>query len=408
MRIAQIHWAFPPIIGGVESHLAMLGPALVEKGCQVSLLTGAVPGEPEMAEYEGMKVKRTPLLDLNSLNPEIIAARAEEIRTEFKNFIEQFKPDLLHVHNMHYFSPVHADILFELKKEYGIPLILTSHNVWADSDPTWQEMNKRAQAWDAIIAVSHYIKREMIRVGYEEKKITVIHHGIDLNRFVPPGSKDLAEIERIYPQFKGRRVIFHPARMSLDKGCHISVQALAEIRREFPGVLLVLAGTSKTVDWGSHQQKHVRQIMDLIEELQLQDHVFVKLFAWSEMPVVYQAAEFCIYPSCFEEPFGLVMLESMASERPIIVSRAGGMPEIVRDSINGYIVPMGDARALAERCCRLLADPIACRQMGKTGRRMVEKFWTREVMTEATLAVYKKVSRGKGVDYEQLQPYQAG
>lgn len=389
MNIAQIHWAFPPVIGGVESHLAMLGSALVKNNYKVSLLTGSFSGAAQEQFYEGMYIRRTPLMDLNSLSAEEIEKNAGQIRNTIRNFIEQVKPDIIHAHNMHYFSPVHADILYEIKKELGIPLILTAHNVWADDDKTWQELNTRAHYWDAVIAVSHYIKKELVRVGFEENRVSVVHHGIDLNRFTPATQNDAIKIEEKYPNFKGRRVIFHPARMSLDKGCHISVKALDLIRREYPDVLLVLAGTGKTVDWGAHQQKHVKMIFDLVNEYQLQDNVFIHFFAWDDMPLVYKGAEFCIYPSCFEEPFGLVMLESMATKKPIIVSKAGGMPEIVMNGVNGYVVEMNNPGQLAEKCCLLLRERQLCHEMGLKGRVMVEKLWTEEVMTQATLSVYK-------------------
>lgn len=394
MRIAQLHWAFPPVIGGVESHLAMLGPELVNNGHHVSLLTGTAPGAEEEEWYQGMYVRRTRWLDLNSLSPAAIEAHREDIRQILENFISRVQPDVIHAHNMHYFSPVHADILADIKERYGIPLVLTAHNVWADSDETWQEMNKRSAMWDAVIAVSGYIKKALVRVGYDARRITVIHHGIDTTRFSPPTAADQQEIAIRYPQLVGRQVIFHPARMSLDKGCHISVQALALLRRDFPNVTLVLAGTGSTVDWGGHQPGHVRQIRDLIQQLGLEKQVFIRFFPWQEMPLVYKAADFCIYPSCFQEPFGLVMLESMATARPVVVSRAGGMPEIIRDGINGYVVPMGDAAALAAKCRELLSDPRLCRQLGRQGRALTEKHWTKEVMTRSTVVVYHLVLQG--------------
>lgn len=402
MKIAQIHWAFPPIIGGVESHLAILGPELIKNDCQVSLLTGAVEGLPEEDWYQGMYIKRTPLMDLNSLNSQIIAQKAGQIRQVIAEFIDYVKPDIIHVHNMHYFSPVHADILNEIKTARNLSLILTSHNVWQDEDEMWQEMNKRAQIWDAVISVSHYIKKEMVRVGYDEETNFVVHHGIDLNRFNPLNEQDKAKIAAQYPEFAGRRVFFHPARMSLDKGCHISVKALDIIRREFPEALLIMAGTGQTVDWGSHQQKHITQIMGMIEERGLKDNVYVRFFAWDEMPLVYKAAEFCLYPSCFEEPFGLTMLESQATEKPIIVSRAGGMPEIIRDGVNGYVVEMANEEELADRCLRLLRDPKLCQTMGKQGRALLEKLWTKETMTTATLEVYKDVLLRKNRMVQQI------
>ncbi len=395
MKIAHLHWGFPPVIGGVESHLAMLGPELVKKECRVSLLTGSVGERPAEERYEGMYVRRTPAMDLNSLTPERIEEQFGDISREMARFIDDTDPDIIHAHNMHYFSPLHTDILNKIKLERKIPLVLTAHNVWPDNDRTWKEMNQRADIWDAVVAVSHYIKGEMVRAGYRGERITAVHHGIDLAKFGPCTGEDRERIRFLYPEFEGRRVIFHPARMNLEKGSHISVRALDIIRREFPDVLLVMAGTEKAVDWGSQHRKHVATIMGMIEEFGLKENIFVKFFPWQEMPLVYKAAEFCLSPSCFEEPFGIVMLESMASGRPVIVSRAGGMPEVISDGENGFIVKMSDANALAEKCLFLLKNPGTCSRMGEKGIEMVRAYWTKEKMTAATLEVYRNVLERK-------------
>lgn len=388
MKIAKLHWAFPPVIGGVETHLAMLGPELIQKGHEVDLLTGALDGKREEIFYRGMRVKRTPIMDLNSLNLEKVLEMADVIRTEIFQFIEEVKPDIIHAHNMHYFSPTHLEALYKAKVKHGIPLVLTAHNVW--DDELWKKMNMMSDYWDGVIAVSDYIKKELIKVGYPEEIIMTVHHGIDYTKFSPGSDEDLRKTYQVYPNFKNRRVIFHPARMSLDKGCHLSVKALKLIKKEFPDVLLVMAGTHTTVDWGGHQQRHVNIINNLIDELDLRENVFIKFFLWEEIDMVYQGAEIVIYPSCFEEPFGLVMLEAMATAKPIIVSRAGGMPEVVKDGVNGFIIPMNDYEALAERCLTLLKQPEKAKQMGETGRKMAISNFNKEIMTENTISFYKK------------------
>ncbi|SHF66822.1 hypothetical protein SAMN02745218_02835 [Desulfofundulus australicus DSM 11792] len=389
MRIAMLHWAFPPIIGGVESHLAMLCPELNRYGCQVSLLTGATREGDMEYTWRGLKIYRHRLMDLNSLDEKELVNRKNDIRRLIVKFIQQVHPDIIHAHNMHYFSPVHLEALLEAKRRWGIPLILTAHNVWSDS--LWEEMCRYASEWDAVIAVSHYIKQELVKAGFPEDRITVVYHGIDLERFRPPGEEDLQKVRETYPEIAGKRVIFHPARMSYDKGCHISIKAFQLIKEQFPDTMLVLAGTEKTVDWGSKQPEHVSRIRNLITETGLEKDIFIRFFPWDEIPLMYQAAEICVYPSCFEEPFGLAMLESLATGRPIVVSRAGGMPEVIQDGVNGFVVPMHDHESLAQKCCYLLANPDRARKMGATGRQMVEKDFTRETMTARTLQVYGKV-----------------
>lgn len=388
MRIAMLHWAFPPIIGGVESHLALLCPRLVQQGHAVSLLTGTAPGALTHETWRGVTIRRSPLLDLNSLTPELIEAKSSEIRQVMENFLLDFRPDVVHAHNFHYFSFVHAFALQEICRRHGWPLILTAHNVWEDE--LWRQMNQLAHGWDRVIAVSHYIRQELIVDGYPSERIEVVHHGIDHNVFQPPTALELQNTYRAYPNLRARRVVFHPARMSKAKGCDVSIRALNLIRREIPEVLLVMAGTANTVDWGQKQPAEIAYMYQLIEELGLKEHVFVRFFPWSEMPKVYKAAEVCWYPSSFQEPFGLVMLEAMATGKPIIVSRAGGMPEVIRPGYNGFLVSPMDHEALARYTIFLLRNPSIGAAIGQNGRRLVEQYYTVEVMTRATLDVYQE------------------
>ncbi|GFN23430.1 glycosyltransferase family 4 protein [Thermanaeromonas sp. C210] len=387
MRIAMLHWAFPPIIGGVESHLALLCPRLVQQGHTVSLVTATAPGTLAYETWRGVAIRRSPLLDLNSLTPELIEAKAVEIRRVMEDFLLDFRPDVVHAHNFHYFSFVHASALQEICARHGWPLVLTAHNVW--DDELWKRMNTLARGWDAVIAVSHYIRQELIVNGYPPERVVVVHHGIDDHAFQPPTALELQNLYRAYPALRGRRVIFHPARMSLAKGCDVSLRALDLIRRQIPDALLVMAGTSNTVDWGQKQPAEILYINQLIEELDLKDHVFVRFFPWFEMPQIYKGAEICWYPSSFQEPFGLVMLEAMASGKPIIVSRAGGMPEVVRPGYNGFLISPKDYEDLARYTIFLLHNPGIAANIGQNGRRMVEEHFTVEIMTRATLDVYQ-------------------
>ncbi|HHP51458.1 MAG TPA: glycosyltransferase family 1 protein [Moorella mulderi] len=389
MRIAMIHWAFPPIIGGVESHLALLCPFLQKQGHQVALLTGSAPGAPAQENYQEVMVKRSPLLDLNGLTPEEIEAREGEIRNLLEDFLLFWKPEVVHAHNLHYFSFVHAHHLQEICRKHGWPLILTAHNVWQDH--VWHRMNSLAGGWDHVIAVSHYIRQELIYNGYPLDRITVVHHGIDTVYFRPPAKGEREALWEAYPAWKGRRVVFHPARMSLAKGCDVSIRALALVREEFPDVLLVMAGHTKTVDWEAKQSKEVALLRQLIADLDLEDHVYIHFFPWQEMPRAYRAAEICIYPSVSQEPFGVVMLEAMATARPIIVSRCGGMPEVILPGYNGFLVDPRDHQDLARWILFLLRCPEVGEAVGNTGRRLMEEKYTVAMMVRNTLAVYRKV-----------------
>lgn len=397
MRIAMLHWAFPPTIGGVETHLVLLGRGLVRLGHSVHLLTGLAEGQPpEATEYvwSGMRIRRTPLLSLNGRGLEDFARQRSEIEREISTFIERVQPDLVHAHNMHYFSPVHAEAVMQACRRLNLPLALTAHNTWEDG--LWWRMCALADGWDGVIAVSRYIRNELERSGYSPYRIRVIHHGIDTRQFTPPDPAEKARLQEEFPFLQGRRVIFHPARMGRAKGCHVSIRALDLVRRRIPEVLLVLAGNGNIVDWGAVQSGEVQYMQQLIDELGLREHVYIQCFPWEQMPKIYRLSEIVIYPSAVHEPFGLAMLEAMATGKPLVVTESGGMPEVVKDGVNGLVVPRADSRALAEACLRLLEDRELADRLAQTGLEMVQRYWSLEVMTRNTVNFYRWLIQTKG------------
>ncbi|MBP7087793.1 MAG: glycosyltransferase, partial [Candidatus Omnitrophica bacterium] len=95
-------------------------------------------------------------------------------------------------------------------------------------------------------------------------------------------------------------------------------------------------------------------------------------------------------PSTAPEPFGLTMLEAMAMANPMVVTNMGGMPEVIKDGINGFIVPVRDFEALAAKICQLLEDKKLNQRFGYTGRQIIESQYTKEKVTQQTLLVYEK------------------
>ncbi len=389
LKIAHLHWGFPPIIGGVETHLSILLPEFIKRGHKVGLLTGAVGKEKTQVTYKGVEVYRTPLLDLNWLAKRGLEALEEEIIITYYDFLDKIVPDIIHVHNMHYFSEVHIKILEEISSQRGIPLMLTAHNVW--DDMLFLKLTREIK-WSHIIAVSHYIKRELIGVGYDDRKITVVHHGISTDIF-HPDVKPVNILKR-FPELKNRRIIFHPARMGMAKGCDVSIKAMNIVRERFPDALLVMAGTKNIIDWELSQEKEIAYFIGLVKMFDLRKHVFINVYSLEEMPELYGLAQVCVYPSSVSEPFGLTMLESLSSGKPMIVTESGGMPEVIMDDVNGYVIKIRDYETLASRIHLLLDEPRIIERLGNTGRQMVVTHYNKEIMTQSHLDIYKRVLTG--------------
>lgn len=389
LSISYLHWGFPPIIGGVETHLNIMLPLLARWGHKVSLLTGSCEGVKARYVYKGVEIYRSPLMDLNWLFKRGLDGLEEEIENVFKKFLKEIKPDIIHTHNMHYFSKIHAQKLTQLANKNNIPVVLTAHNAW--DDMLFLNIAQEID-WSHIIAVSHFIKKELIGIGYNDKKITVIHHGIDTKMFRP--NLNTKRLREKFPQLKDRRVIFHPARIGLAKGCDTGAKALNLIKRHFPDIILVMAGSKNIIDWGFTQQKDIAYIVELIKTLKLEKNVLIDVFSLEEVAQIYALAKLCIYPSSSPEPFGLTMLESLSSGKPIIVTNMGGMPEIIQDGINGFVIKVRDFEALATRAISLLENDVLRERLGSTGRQIVLAQYRKERMTKNVLLVYQKVLGG--------------
>ncbi len=392
LKIVQMHWGFPPTIGGVETHLTLIGPALVKRKHKVYLLTGLPPGISEEEDYKGMKVIRTPYFDLNWLLKRGFEGIEPPLKEYMYGVLDKIKPDIIHAHNMHYFSTVHGKLLNEYAKENKIPLVLTAHNVWDDG--LFLNLTTKVVKWNHIIAVSQYIKDELCGIGVKEKDVSVVYHGVDTNLFKPAAPS--AEIFKKYPQLNGRKIIFHPARMGLAKGCDTSIKSLAEVIKEVPEAMLVLCGTKHIIDWNSTQEKDIAYLLHLVRILNLEKNVFVNMIPLKVIPKFYNISSVSLYPSTACEPFGITMLESLASGVPMVVTDAGGMPEIIKEGLNGFVVRVKRHFELADKIIRLLKDEGLRTRLGENGREMVVCNFTVEKMTDDTLKIYEKVLKKGG------------
>jgi glycosyltransferase involved in cell wall biosynthesis len=370
------HWAYPPVVGGVETHLASLLPALAARGHSVTLCTGSARGAPAKQNDRGVAVRRSPLWAPDATLP------AARLRWAAAQAIEATRPDLLHVHNLHYFSPPHQEAWLEAAADAGVPVVFTVHNVWRDD--LGQAMARALGDAAAVIAVSAYMAAEMVLQGVPASRVRVIHHGTPLAG------------QPLRPPPHGPPVVFHPARLSLDKGSLDVVEAFGRIARRHPRARLRLCGTGAIVDFVGRQAADVRLVRERIAGLGLTGRVSIGPIAWSDMPRALARSHVVLYPSRFEEPFGLAALEGMAVGRPVVVTSMGGLPEFVTDGEVGSVVPPADPEALADAIDRLLHRPALGRALGREGHRRAGRLHSLGAMVEATEEVYHAVVANRG------------
>jgi glycosyltransferase involved in cell wall biosynthesis len=353
-RILEVHWTFPPTTGGVESHLADLSRQLAARGCEVTVLTG----EPQPIASDGCDVISTELLNLDRMkdrvHPDLNAA--EKLEQQLAAIIRAKKIEVVHGHNLHHFARAPAQAIEQFRASGGLRVFHTFHETWPDllrKEPVYRR-------WDGNFAVSGFVQRQCrLMLGFEPELLPL---GVDTSIFRP--------FHR--PQNAGSPpVVLHPARLLPWKGVEISVRMLRMLVDRGQQATLVITDTQRVADWNDELTRYRAFILALIEKLDLGDWIRLVRAAYADMPRLHAEADVVIYPTVGEEPYGLVPLEAMSCERPIVASRSGGIPETVVDGVTGFTVAPGDVSELADRVGLLLSSPELARRMGLAGRERV-------------------------------------
>ncbi|MEI6632887.1 MAG: glycosyltransferase [Chlamydiota bacterium] len=203
--------------------------------------------------------------------------------------------------------------------------------------------------------------------GYAVERAPVIYCGIDVEAFRRKGGRKERKIARL----------LYAGRMCADKGVHTAIEAVRILRRDgMRDLTLDLCGPE--TDPG-----YVDDLRKRAADLGPGDAVrFLKPASREEMPAIYHAHDALIFPSMWEEPFSLAILEAFAAELPVIGTPLGGSREVLADGENSLVFPAGDAAALAEAIRALIGDPGLAERLTGNARALVGRAFTREVMID--------------------------
>ncbi|MEK6988212.1 MAG: glycogen synthase, partial [Candidatus Thermoplasmatota archaeon] len=230
---------------------------------------------------------------------------------------------------------------------------------------------------DAVVAVSQEMKKDILRCyDIPASRVAVIHNGVDAGKYHPKdGSESVAKFGIRKP------FVFFVGRLTRQKGVFNLVDAMDSVPA---GTTLVLAtGKPDTAGIEKELRRAVRDMPNVvwIPEM-LQDTDLVNLYN--------EAAVFAC-PSIYE-PFGIINLEAMACETPVVATRVGGIKEVVVDRETGFLVPPGDSAKLGRAIAKVLEEPDLARRMGKKGRRRVLQHFTWDRIARKTLKLYRSLT----------------
>ena len=294
------------------------------------------------------------------------------------------------VHSHYWLSGLATTLL---ARRWGIPHVTTFH--------TLAEIKKRARAGEdepeersvgevrvirtanAIVAFSRHESEAMVRF-YDAPvdRIKVIPCGVDVDLFRPV---DRSEAKQKLG-FGEDGVVLFVGRLDPLKGVDILLRAVAQLER---------ADTTRTVIVGGDQaDAEMARLRALCSELGIAERVsFLGRMAQQELPLYYSAADVSVIPSYYES-FGLVALESMACGTPVIASRVGGLPTIVKDGLNGYLIPWRCPEPFADGLDVLLGNAAIRQAMSDASRQTAESMsWA--AVVDKLLNTYQALLAGR-------------
>lgn len=352
MRILQV--CSVTTFGGGERHLADLSRALTDLGHEVYL--ASVPGSPLWGELSFLNSAR--VLALSPLN------YVRNLRS-LAAFVRSHGIEIVHAHAARDYHLAALAVRLGARGR----LVLTRHALFP-----LRGINKHLlRSAGRVVAVSEAVAESLRGNGViEPSKITLVHNGIDVERFNRSRSTENGVLVG---------TVGHLAPI---KGQDVFIRAAALIAARRKGVRFVVIGEDK-----SPQRNYRRSLENLIAELGLDG--IVCLPGWSDdIPTLLSSLTLFI-SAARSEPFGLAIVEAMAAALPIVAAASEGALEILEDGHSGRVVPVGDPKALADAIDDLLDDAHERSRLGHNALLVAREHFSLERMARDTEQVYAEL-----------------
>lgn len=399
MKIALFTNEFPPnIYGGAGVHIDFLSHELAKLGNVEVRCFGNQSEDKNNMHIRGISSSLTKMVDDENQHIKMFHNLSKNVE------MAQATPtaDIIHCHTWY----THLAGVFS-RELLQVPLILTTHSLethrpWKVEQlgngyflSRWIETNAYQTA-DGIIAVSQQMKEDVIDAyKVSPEKVTVIHNGIDPDFYQPTFDDGLLLEYGIDPKIP---FVLFVGRITRQKGISQLIAAAKYFNKDCQIVLC--AGAPDT-------EEIAAETASLIHDLSNQRNGVIlisEMLPREKIRILYSHARVFACPSLYE-PFGIINLEAMACETPVVGSHVGGIPEIITEGETGFLVPLESVsrtnfnpanpeafqKDFAAKVNLLLEDEGLATQMGKAGRqRVLEKFsWAS--IAKTTFDYYREV-----------------
>ena len=389
LRVLMLTPGYAPVLGGGETHARLLSEALVRRGHSVVVLTHGY-GAPERESLNGVEVLRT---------RSGVHWRSGTDRVEWEELLFGLLAEAARLLDGRQFDVIHgqcqAGLLLGsmLRPGAAQALVATLHETEPETDPMGSSRTAfiyRDLCVDAIVAGSDAFLAQALQYGAPPERIHKVYMGIDIDRWRPPAPPDLGAREAM------RHRLSVPAtaplallvgRFKPRKGILEFIEAVALARADYPNLHAAIVGSGH-----SASTAYKENMLGAIERAGISAAVIVAEDAFSdaEMVPLLHCADIVVQPS-YREGLGLAAIEALAAGRPVIAASVPGLTEVIRDGLEGLMVPPRDPGALAGAIRRMLGAPELAARLARQGRTRVEALFSIERTAYETEQIYMEV-----------------
>jgi glycosyltransferase involved in cell wall biosynthesis len=413
MKMAVLVYEYPPkIVGGLGTYAAEITRKFVLMDHDVTVFTmnDDASSLPTREIWRGIEIHRPLHIDISDSLPDVLA---EDVRKWGRgiqlfskilvyNYLSASKlvNELIKKENFKYDIVIAHDWLsaisgITVKKEVGLPFAFHVHStekgrtLGNGSEVVSNIELRGAKAADLIVTVSYAMKEELMKLGFPKDKIQVCYNGVDPQKYNPEtvSAEEAKRIRNSYSIKDDELMILFVGRLVGVKGIDKLIMAMPHVLQKNPKAKLVILGVGDLQDY----------IVNLVRTMRLQDSVKLNFNFVSEEERIlhYAACDMAVFPSLYE-PFGIVALEAMSMERPVVVGAAGvsGMREIVvccGEEQCGFHVDPSNPSDIAWGINSTLENQEKRKWLGKNGRKRVLEEFTWDKIAEKTVEAYEKI-----------------
>jgi glycosyltransferase involved in cell wall biosynthesis len=369
-------------IGGVERYiLNLINYFKIEKDIKTFLILPTTEDSHEVIDGN-MTIYYDNNLSIprEKRSTSIVALKAQGFSDLVEHIILKHTIDVICAENILFGTPsVYSLRLNMIAMLHKIPLMLRLH-MYPES-PLQIELTNQLM-WDHVSCVSRSVAGDCFQKGIDINKLSTDYLGVNTLDFNPTIDPTFNLIKELGLE-KDTRIVLTAGRiitgskiMLKEKGIINLIEAFSRLSPRFPKIRLLI-GVAKAADNLKVEFANAYEMLQgYIKIYNIENKTIVKMFELDQMPNIYRGSDVLVLPAEKNETLGQIFIEAMACGLPVIGAKTGGMPEIISDGYNGYLVQPGDPSFLAQKIEKILNDRNIRSMFIKNGLKTVEEKFT--------------------------------